>query len=121
MIQQIIQQPENMTILGISIDAVMSAIIALVVVGLSYLASRGLEKYKERNRLKQIEVYFWTLIDNLSEPIDAQIKLYSKTANELDEKDHKDYVYFETPDLNLKIFEQFPPKICILYFFLRKN
>jgi len=121
MIQQIIQEPNHMTLFGISIDAIMSAIIALVVIGLSYLASKGLENFKERKRLKQIEAYFWTLIDNISEPIQTQIKLYSKTAEELDEKDHKDFVYFETPDLNLHIFATISPKDLHTIFLSKKK
>ena len=109
MIQTIIYQSEKTNFLGLSYDAIMSAFIAFVIVGLSYLASKGLENYKEKKRLERIEAYFWTIIENIIEPINIQIKLFRKTAADLENKEHKDFVYFETPDLNIKNFESIYP------------
>ena len=86
MIQTIIYQSEKTNFLGLSYDAIMSAFIAFVIVGLSYLASKGLENYKEKKRLERIEAYFWTIIENIIEPINIQIKLFRKTAADLENK-----------------------------------
>lgn len=121
MIQTIIKQTENPSFWGISFDAIMSAVIALVIVGLSYLASKGIENYKENQRLKRIEAYFWTLIENIIEPINTQIKLFRKTASDLTSKEMKNFVYFETPDLNIKNFESIIPQDLHTIFLSKKK
>lgn len=118
---QIIIQPNNDKIWGISIDALLSAFIAIFVFVVGFLLNKIYENYKEKKRLLGIESFFWTVVDSFLEPINYQLKIYREIATKINDKFQKDFIYFENPYLNIPIYKTINPTDLHKIFLSKKN
>lgn len=117
----IINQYKNSEIWGISIDALLSAFIAIIVFILGFLFNKKYEDSKDKKRLKGIEMFFWTIIDSMVEPIKFQLKQYQEIANKINDKFVKDFTYFENPELNFQTYKNINPVDLHKIFFSKKK
>lgn len=92
---------ENEAFWGVSRDTVFTVLITLFVFILGILITRLIEARKEKKRLKELRVYFFTLAALLPKSLSKLVGEYKKLANDvLDPKSHN-YFLPETHQLYL--------------------
>ena len=75
----------------ISADTIFTTVITIFIFGLSYLASKLFEDYKEKKRLEELETYYRTSIELWYDPIEKQSSYLIKFAGQLKEKIEIDF------------------------------
>ena len=93
------------SLLGVSVDTLVSALIAaavaIIVLIAGYLLNKRHENDKEKNRLQELEKYFFILLNSLIKPIEKQIEIYRSLATQIASREHQDFVFRESHELFL--------------------
>lgn len=85
-----ISSPNNLTLFGVSIDAIVSALIAIFVFIIGYYLTRKNELKKNYHHLKTVENYLYTLFTDVEKSVNRRIKAFEDLVEQLKEKLHKD-------------------------------
>jgi len=92
---------KNETFWGVSRDTIFTTFVTIIIFVSGYLITRYIERKKEKERLKDIRLYFFTIADNLINPIELLIKSYRQLSETIADKKHKDFGLGESHELYL--------------------
>ena len=88
--EKVVMNTQNEKLLGVSIDAVVSAAIAIFVLGLGLLINRRYDSFRKYNHLKTVEQYSYSLYQDLKKSTNERIESFNKLIAQLKVKHHKD-------------------------------
>ncbi|MGB2805587.1 MAG: hypothetical protein WBD64_11925 [Candidatus Zixiibacteriota bacterium] len=91
----------NETFWGVSRDTIFTTFVTILIFVLGYLIARYIERKKEKERLKQIRIYFLGIADRLINPIESLIKSYRQLSDTIADKKRHDFALGESHELYL--------------------
>jgi len=82
--------PFSSTLYGVSIDTIVSALIAIFVFSLGFYLSKKSELKKNFKHLKTVEDYLYTLFEDVEKSVNNRIKSFKELVEQLKVKKHQD-------------------------------
>ncbi len=92
--------------MGISIDTIFTTTITILIFVIGHALLRWREKQKEKQRLEDIRVYLFTLLDTIPKAIENLIKVYDGLSKEIAERSHRSFGLGESHELYLDSFDK---------------
>jgi len=108
-------------ILGFSIDTFFTVVITIVIFSLGLLISRKNEQCKEYKRLKDLEKYFYALLDILTAAVTRQIRAFEALVQQIKEETHQDFTIQIISDLNIGDVNRISQEDLFKIFITNKN
>jgi hypothetical protein len=86
---------------GVSLDTIFTTFITILIFIIGHILVRLWQNNKEKKRLRDIRIYFFTLLDTIPQAIDKLIKVYTELSNAIEERTHRNFVLGESHELCL--------------------
>jgi hypothetical protein len=109
------------TFMGISIDAIFTVSVTIVIFVLGYIVTQIIEQRKERNRLHELEDYFRKLVEMLEKPLQVQKKSFLDFAKALKEDKEQHYEVADVAAFKLTYINQIDSKDLYTIFIRSKK
>lgn len=105
----------------VSQDAIFTTFATIFIFFIGYLINRWIRFSKEKKRLNEVENYFYLLFDQIKFPINDQIKILNKLAEDIANKNFTQFTYKENVNLDVTNLLNIPHVDLYKIFIVRKK